>query len=98
VRDALLSGASGRYGYPEDQIEFRLYVGRFAGRAHGDHERLIREWCADQHVGLGPIRVYGVTEVATAARRLAGATMYRDNPALVAIKVLQEAKMLTPIT
>lgn len=97
VRDALLAGAAARFGYPPDKIELRLYVGKFAGDKTGDHERRIREWCAAQSIGSGPIKVFGLKEVATAARRVAGSKTYRDNPALVAIKVLEAAGMLTDV-
>ncbi len=97
VRDALIDGSCKRYGYTPNQIELRLYAGHFAGDKKGVHERRIRDWCASQHVGGGPIRVFGLEEVATAARRVANSKMYRDNPALVAIKVLEAAGMLTPL-
>lgn len=95
VRDALLACAAARFGYPPGRIELRLYVGKFAGDKTGEHERRIRDWCACQVVGSGPIRVFGLKEVATAARRVADSKTYRDNPALVAIKVLEAAGMLT---
>jgi hypothetical protein len=97
VRGAILEGAADRYGYSQDQIEFRLYVGKFAGDKHRDHERRIRKWCTDQVVGHGAIKVVGLDEVAAAARRVAGSKAYRDNPALVAIKVLEAAQMLKPV-
>jgi hypothetical protein len=97
VRGAILEGAAERYGYSPDQVEFRLYVGKFAGDKHRGHERRIRAWCADQAVGCGAIKVVGLDEVATAARRVAGSKAYRDNPALVAIKVLEAAQMLKPL-
>lgn len=96
VRDAVLTAAADRYGYRHDQVEFRLYVGRFAAPKAGHHERAIREWCATQRVGAGPIRVVGLAEVATIARRVATRTQYRDNAALTAIKVLDAAGMLHP--
>lgn len=96
VRDAILEGAAERYGYAPGQVEFRLYVGKFAGDKHRDHEKRIRAWCHDQAVGSGPIKVVGLDEVAAVARRVADSKTYRDNPALVAIKVLEAAQMLKP--
>jgi hypothetical protein len=98
VRVAVLEGASKRYGYSRDQIQFRLYVGKFAGGKSGEHERRIREWCDTQIIGSGPIKVFGLQEVAKVARRVAASKTYRDNPALVAIKVLEAAHMLTPLS
>lgn len=96
VRGAVIDGASKRYGYPVDQIELRLYVGRFAGAKTGEHERLIREWAATQIVGAGPIRVFGLKDIIVTARQVALSKTYRDNPALVAIKVMDAAGMLIP--
>jgi hypothetical protein len=96
VRDAVIDGASKRYGYPIDQIELRLYVGKFAGSKMAEHERLIREWAATQIVGAGPIRVFGLQDIIATARQVASSKTYRDNPALVAMKVMDAAGMLIP--
>lgn len=74
-----------------------MYVGKFAGDKSGEHERRIRAWADTQVVGACPIRIIGLLEVATAARKLAESKTYRDNPALVAIKVLEAAQMLTSL-
>jgi hypothetical protein len=96
VRDAVVEGASKRYGYPIDEIELRLYVGKFAGDKTGSHGRLIREWAATQIVGAGPIRVFGLPDIIATARQVASSKTYRDNPALVAMKVMEAAGMLVP--
>lgn len=96
VRAAGIDGASQRYGYPIGQIELRLYVGKFAGGRTAEHERLIREWAAGQLVGAGPIRVFGLQDIVATARRVASSRTYRDNPALVAMKVMDAAGMLIP--
>lgn len=96
VRDAVINAASKRYSYPIDEIELRLYVGKFVGDKTGEHERLIREWAATQIVGAGPIRVFGLKDIIATARQVASSTTYRDNPALVAIKVMEAAGMLVP--
>jgi hypothetical protein len=97
IRAAVVAGACERYGYAEDQVELRLYVGKFAGDAAGKHEQRVREWCGQQTVGGFPIRVFGLNEIATAARRVATSKTYRNSPALVAIKVLDAAGMLLPL-
>lgn len=97
VRQAILDGACSRYGYAFDQVEFRLYVGKFAASSKGHEEKEIRTWCASTVIGGGPIRVYGVGEVAARAREVASTKQYRDNTALVAIKVLDAAGMLKPL-
>jgi hypothetical protein len=54
-------------------------------------------WCAAQRVGSGPVEVHGLDEVVPAARVVAARKQYRDNPALVAIKVLDAAQQLKPL-
>jgi hypothetical protein len=98
VSQGILEGACTRYGYRPTQVEFRLYVGKFAAASRGMEEQAIREWCAATEIGGGAIKVYGVAEVAARARRVANTKQYRDNPALVAIKVLDAAGMLTPLS
>jgi hypothetical protein len=46
-------------------------------------------------VGAGPIKVIGVNEVVSAVSAVAASTQYRDNAALVAMKVLEAAGVLT---
>lgn len=94
VRAQVIAAAARRYGYKTRQIELRLYVGRFAGGKSGEHERRIRDWCSKQRVGTGPIKVYAVEDVAHTAVSLASTKTYRDNPALVAVKVLAAAGMI----
>lgn len=97
VRGQVLAGACARYGYRPEQVELRLYVGRFAAPSRGDNEQRIRDWAASTIVGSGPIKVVGVEEVVKVVRRVAASKQYRDDPALVALKVLEAAKQLTPL-
>lgn len=69
VHDAVLTAAAHRYGYRHDQVELRLSVGNFAAPTTRKHEDPIRDWCAAQNVGIGPVRVVGLTKVATIAGR-----------------------------
>ncbi|ALE81253.1 hypothetical protein WY02_25900 [Pseudonocardia sp. AL041005-10] len=90
----MITGACERYGYSVAQVEVRLYVGKFAGPKRGDHERAIRRWAGDQVAGSGPIKVFGLDSVSTVARELARSKTYRDNAALMTVKVLDAAGML----
>ncbi len=97
MRDQVLPGACQRYGYGPSQVELRLYVGRFAAPTKGEDERAVRDWAATMIVGGGPIRIVGVDEVVSVVRRVAATKQYRDDPALVALKVLEAAGHLTPL-
>ena len=91
VRDAVVAGAAERFGYPVDQIELRLYAGKFAGKSH---EAAVRAWCAGQTAGAGPIAVFGAREVVDVVRVLAQSKTYRDNAVLASLKVLDAAGAL----
>jgi hypothetical protein len=94
VRGQVLSGACHRYGYDPAQVELRLYVGRFAAPKKGENEQRIRNWAARTIVGGGPVKVIGVDDVVARVREVAGSKQYRDDPALVALKVLDAAGQL----
>lgn len=97
IRDGVVKAAGERYGYKTSEIELRLYAGRFAGRRTGEHERRIKEWAAQQRVGAGQIGVVGLSEVVRKVRLAAERKQYRDNAALVAVKVLGEAGHLVDL-
>lgn len=94
VRETVTRLAAERFGYRLDQVEMRLYAGKFAG---GGHESRIREWCAAQTVGSGPIGVVGATEVVRIVRGVAESKSYRDNAVLTTMKVLGAVGALAPI-
>jgi hypothetical protein len=98
LRTAVVTAAAKRFGYSTDHVRLRLYVGRFAGSRSGEasHEQRIRDWCAAQTAGGGPIEVIDVHEVVSRVRAMAESKQYRDNAALVALKVLEAAGALIP--
>lgn len=89
VRDGILHEAAKVFGYKSSQIEFRLYVGRFASVSQ---ELNTRSWCSSQIIGAGPIKVFSVDEIVQKVKPMAQSKTYRDNPALVTLKVLDEAE------
>lgn len=86
IRDGVVQGACERFGYDEQQVEMRLYVGKFAG---GGHEARIRDWAATQQIGRCPLRVVGAGEVVAEVREAARSKQYRDSPVLATLKVLE---------
>ena len=94
IQEGVVAAAAERYGYHQEQVELRLYVGKFAAPVSGKHEAAIRVWAARQHVGRGPLRVYGLEDVVQAVREVASSKTYRDNPVLVTMKVLAAAGLL----
>lgn len=96
VRTRVVSSAADRYGYRDDQVQLRLYVGRFAAPVKGHHEARIHEWAAAQGAGQGPIEVIGLDQVVGKGARGSGAQAIPGQPVLVTMKVLQAAGLLDP--
>lgn len=93
VRQGVIDGACERYGYKPRQLELRLYAGKFADK-RGRHREQIAEYLSSLEIGGGKLRLFGLDDVVPRALQLAGSTQYRDNAALVAIKVLDAAGVL----
>lgn len=87
IRDGVLAGACERFGYPPAQVEFRLYVGKFAG----SDEARVRAWCSTQRIGAGPIGLFGPDEIVPILLRLEGGNSYQDNPVLATLRVLSRS-------
>lgn len=98
VRSKVIKKAASIYGYKVSQVQLRLYVGRFAAPVKGHHREAIEKWAKKQRVGAGPIEIYGVDHVVDTVRAVSAKKQYRDDPAIVAIKVLEAAGELRPVS
>lgn len=94
LRTQVIEQAALRYGYQSNQVELRLYVGRFAAPIKGTHELKIRRWANRQNIGSGPIKVYSVSEILELVEEEARSSQYRDDPSLITLKALQERDSL----
>lgn len=94
VRDGVIKAACQAYGYRTEQVQLRLYVGKFAAPRKGNHREAIREWGAAQRVGAGSIEVFGVQDVLKQVMHAAEGNQYRDNAVLTTIRVLRAAGAL----
>ena len=68
-------------------------MGKFSGT--GEHEERVRAWASRQRVGAGAIGVFGLADVVGVVRQAAIPRVYRDNPVLVTMKMLEAAGMLS---
>lgn len=93
VRDTVVNAAAERFGFSREQVEMRLYVGRFAG---GTNEARVREWAAEQIIGACPLAIVGADQVVAVVREVAASKQYRDNPVLATMKVLAATGVLAP--
>lgn len=95
IRDEVVKGAADRFGYTEQQVFLRLYVGKFVRRKDGTDDRAaITRWCQATRAGGGRIEVFGVDDVVAKARSVAVRKSYVDDPVVVAMKVLSAAGVL----
>lgn len=85
IRNGILGAVCTKYGYRPEQVEFRLYGGHFASDGQ---ELEIREWAANQNIGVGAIGIYNATEVVGVVQEMAKHKTYSDNPSLVAVKAI----------
>jgi hypothetical protein len=82
LRTKMINSACEIYGYKPNQVEVRFYAGQFMG----GKEQEVREWCAKQIAGGGPIEVFNLLDVIDTVTSLAKSKTYIDDPALVAVK------------
>ena len=93
MREAVVNRAAERFGYDVDQIQMRLYAGRFSTAAS---EAEIREWAKSQIIGSGPLQVYDAKHVVAKVREAAKSQQYRDSAVLATLKVLDATGALVP--
>jgi hypothetical protein len=88
LRTKMIKSACEIYGYKPSQVEVRFYAGQFMS----GKEQEVRDWCATQIAGGGPIEVFNLIEVIDRVTALAKSKTYIDDPALVAIKSMLMAE------
>lgn len=84
LREDMITEACKLYGFKPSEVEVRLYAGKFNGK----DEARVREWCAAEVAGGGPIEVFNLVEVIDTVVELAKSKTYIDDPALVAVKAV----------
>lgn len=84
LRKKMIAEACKIYGFEPKDVEVRLYAGKFNGK----DEQKVREWCAKEKAGGGPIEVFNLVEVIDTVVELAKSKTYIDDPALVAVKAV----------
>lgn len=92
LRNELVKQAAMKFGYKEDQVEMRLYGGKFQYGQKGLED--VRDWASKQSVGVGPIAVVSGQELASLVVQFAKSKTYRDHEVLMTVKVLLEAGLI----
>lgn len=87
VQHGIISQAMTRFGYREDEIQLRLYVGRFI-KGHG---QAITQFLASGPNGLRPVQVIGIAEIIASVRAASTSSTYVDDPVVALMKALDHA-------
>ena len=85
IRDGILKGASSKYGYPREQIQLCLFVGRFSF----EEEQIITNYLKEKHV-----KVYNLKMIVEGLLKAAKPSTYINDPVVTTIKALQLAGLL----
>ena len=78
------------YGYPVDQIQLVLYVGKFTK----GHEPAIRAHLGTIVAGAGAIQVVGLKDMVRELIKAAESKTYVNDPVIVTLKSLEQSGYL----
>jgi hypothetical protein len=91
IRDGVVKEAAKQFGYNEDQVELRLYVGKFQNDAASE---CITAHLCKTRAGRGTIKVLGLEEILQALLRVTNSKAYFNDPVVMTLKALKHAKRL----
>lgn len=89
VREGVVKCAAERYGYTLDQVELRLYVGKFA-RGHQD--------AVAAHLKRIGVEVITLKQIIESVMSAASQRTYTDDPVIMTVKALTAAGLLSEAT
>lgn len=87
VRDQVVARAAEQYGYPVEQVQLSLCVGKFAYK-DGRGEAKIRRHLGTMDVGAGPVQVFNLDEIMEGVLEASKASTYHDDPVIMTVKAL----------
>jgi hypothetical protein len=88
LRTKIIEEAARRYGYSDDQVELRLYVGRFGNELD---RRDITAHLKTVRAGKGSIRVVALDEIVRSLFSVLESKTYINDPVISTLKALAEA-------
>lgn len=91
VRRGVIAKAAERFGYRIDQIELRLYVGKFQNETE---QRVVSDHLGRIQAGRGPIKVIALKEIVAALLGVIESKTYFNDPVVMTLKALKQAKLL----
>jgi hypothetical protein len=87
IREGILLEAEKRYGYPQRQIQFYLFAGKFK---EGD-EIVVTNHLGMIEIGAGPVRVVNLKSIVEGLLKSAQSKTYYNDSVLTTLKALKEA-------
>lgn len=91
VQAGVIRAACERFGYAPEQVELRLYVGKFRSEAA---RTAITEYLAVPVPGLRPVRVIGLQEILDGVLAVVESKTYFNDPVIMTLKALKHAHRL----
>ncbi len=88
LRTTIIDEAANRYGYRPNQVELRLYAGRFRNEADRQD---ITDHLSEMVAGAGPVQVIGVEQVIARLMAVLNSKTYVNDPVVSTLKALAEA-------
>ena len=88
LRSRIIAEAANRYGYQTQQVELRLYVGKFR---NADDKAAITDHLGKMKAGKGPIRVIPLENILGSVFQVLDSRTYVNDPVISTLKALAEA-------
>ena len=88
VRAGVVAGAAKRFGYSPQDIELRLYVGKFQNAAERSE---ITAYLQSIHAGRGPIQVFDLQAILAKLLEVLKNKTYFNDPVIMTLKAIAQA-------
>jgi hypothetical protein len=92
IQDGVVRAAASQFGYSEQDVELRLYVGKFATK---NSREFITTHLRSERGGLRPVEVIGLDEIVNQILGMVHKRTYLNDPVVMTLKALQHAGRLS---
>ena len=93
IQKGIVTKAAARFGYSEDKVEVRLYVGKFFEKDKAD----IIQHVHNNSFGCWKIKVIDLNEIVAVLFKVLENKTYFNDPVVMTLKALEKAKLLRNI-
>ncbi len=95
IQQGIIQAAGERFGYTPNQIELRLYVGKFKGKDRGSATRqAIAAHLAHPPTGLRPVTLLGLDDIVPRLFQLLKSKTYTNDPVVMTLRALRHAGVI----